>query len=99
MTPFLNDIYVFSLHQNLWSQVIIKDSAASGDNAINKLCNHTAAVIECSQNSDKLLILGGVQSKREVQSDGSVTYGQPSLSGTLYILEFTSKMVRNSALK
>lgn len=60
VTPFLNDIYIYSLHQHTWQQVLLTDPiAASSDNAINKLCNHSAALVE-STSSDKLLILGGV---------------------------------------
>lgn len=101
VTPFLNDIYIYSLHQHVWQQVLIHYPSSPGptsDNAINKLCNHAAAIVHTDNSSDKVLILGGVQSKRQVSPEVIVSYGQPSLSGTLYILEFNSKMVRNSAL-
>ncbi len=41
---------------------------------MNKLCNHAACVWE-TEHSDKILIIGGVQSKREVEvmSEGGNT--------------------------
>ena len=99
-SPFLNDLYVYNLGVSLdkqqWYRVTLSDTLGNKDQELlNKVCNHTAAVWSDREHFDKLIILGGVQSQKQVSAKGTVTWSPPSLNGQMYVLNITTKTFKN----